>query len=455
MASSPDPGPHQVVHAFLSHRYAAYDVNLYFYDLIGTLADFTFSVDQGQGSTSTTRLERMIRGAEVFVGFWPAPAAPLESVSAEELAHASRYFRLELDMAIRAGKPAIAFCDRRYGALFQAPPEVRLLRYDAQEIGYGRRSPSWAAMTRSAASFWGEVGPLLDAQRGMSPAEAGRVGILIAPDADDDPAAIAAAAVTAAAFEPVRLPWPPRLSPSYLTLLRTCDWLVADMSDPVAETLTAFLHGTFTPLLRIQREPAPSELSPVAALLYGALEVGYRKDVTIWGTAEVLRAGLDERISVIAQNPTLFGDRDAANRYFASARKRKERVFLSYAKHDAAQAADLAGELRLRYEHVFDYKDPSSIEAGNDWRSEIAASIRKASIGVILFSEHYEPSGACKYEMLRLLDARDAETLKKLLVIRASGSEAKVPDELATIQYVRFGDGTPAQLLDQHLPASD
>lgn len=56
----------ETVSAFLSHKYGAPEVNLFFVELIATVAPIAFRVDLGKFRTSTTRLERMIRDADAF-----------------------------------------------------------------------------------------------------------------------------------------------------------------------------------------------------------------------------------------------------------------------------------------------------------------------------------------------------------------------------------------------------
>jgi hypothetical protein len=100
------------LNAFLSHRYRSPEVNIYFYNLFSQRADVYFDVDLGTVATNVTRLERMIRGCDAFIGIYPYPGEVLVAPGHEELMKASRYFRLELDLAIRSRKPALVFYDR-------------------------------------------------------------------------------------------------------------------------------------------------------------------------------------------------------------------------------------------------------------------------------------------------------------------------------------------------------
>src|SRR5262245_5356432 len=106
---------------FLSHSYKAPEINLYFFDLFSEAAELQFEVDDGVLATSVTRLERAIRDADAFVGVYPFPG-PASVPSVDELRQASRYFRLELDIALRSRKPALVYCGRRYGRHLDCSP---------------------------------------------------------------------------------------------------------------------------------------------------------------------------------------------------------------------------------------------------------------------------------------------------------------------------------------------
>src|SRR5215831_6459318 len=92
---------------FLSHKYNSANVNEYFFRLLSEVADVQFEVDAGKSSTNVTRLERMIRDADAFIGIYPFEPVDLADPAPKELLEASQYFRLELDLATRARKPGL------------------------------------------------------------------------------------------------------------------------------------------------------------------------------------------------------------------------------------------------------------------------------------------------------------------------------------------------------------
>ena len=105
------------LNAFLSHRYRSPEINIYFYNLFSQRADVYFDADLGTVATNVTRLERMIRSCDAFIGIYPYPGEAMVAPSHDEKMAASRYFRLELDLAIRSRTPALVFYDRHYACV--------------------------------------------------------------------------------------------------------------------------------------------------------------------------------------------------------------------------------------------------------------------------------------------------------------------------------------------------
>lgn len=444
MSSASSSYPTQIISAFLSHSYSAPEVNLFFYELNSKIATIAFRVDRGKFSTSTTRLERMIRDADAFVGVWPLPGEPDANWDQAALANQSRYFRLELDMAIRARKPGIVFTDKRYGMLLQTPPEIPRLTYDAQEIRLSSNSPSWRKLQARVKRHWRDLRPQLAGSPLDASFEEERVGIMFGRYDDVDAARVAEEALSSRGFKPVRLPV--MLNVACLNELRRCDWVIADVTDPAIEAMSAFLHGQFIPIMRTRREAAQAPVSPVDDVLFGDLTVGYRKDVTRWSTAAELRDSLLGRLTVIAQQATLIADQPAAMAYFSSAAKRKEIVFLSYAGADAALGKQFGDALRQRFQEVFDYRDGTSLRIGEYWQDQIASRLSATAIGVILFSGNYANSRHCMDEARDLYEAFLNERAK-LLAVKLD--ETKVPDLLAKLQYARVGQHTPADVVER------
>jgi hypothetical protein len=438
----------ETVDAFLSHSYAAPDANLFFFELISTVARIAFRVDAGKYRTSTTRLERMIRNADAFFGVWPLPGDPRADWDSDRLADESRYFRLELDMAIRARKPGVVFFDRRYGNRLQTPKELHALPYDAQDVRLSTAAPGWRRLKVKIETAWDDLRRRLDAQIADPTSTGENIG-LVFPHADG-----ADAVRDVLARRDVNLvDLPLELSPVCLRLLRECDFVVIDTGDAAAQAMVAFLHGQFIPLLRVQREDRAADASLMEDVLFGNLKVGYRRDVVRWSTEQELRERLVERLTVIYSQPNLIGDAVEARRYFGSAAKRKQLVFLSYSRQDAEIAAQFSGELRGAFQQVFDYRERESVPAGEFWQDHVSGELSSAAIGVILFSESYAKSGYCIDEA-RHLYGRKIQNEARLLPIRLDDSRA--PELLAGLEYRRLHEwGSPAELISAWLEQLD
>ena len=385
----------------------------------------------------------MIRDADAFVGVWPVPGEPGVAWSQVDLAHQSRYFRLELDMAIRARKPGIVFVDRRYGSLLQPPSDIECLGYDAQEIALSARSPSWPNLRARVGRFWRDLRPQLDGRPLDAPFQEGRVGVVFGRHAGLNAARVAEDAAARLGLDPVRLP--AMLGISCLNELRRCDWVITDVTDPAIEAMTAFLHGQFVPVLRTRRRAGQAPASATEDVLFGDLSVGYRKDVTLWSTRAELRDSLRERLNVITQPAVLIGDEKAAITYFGSAAKRKEFVFLSYAKEDAAAAGQFAAALKQRFQEVFDYHDIGSLPVGEYWQEQLARKLSAAAVGVILLSEHYARSPYCREESFHL---HDSFLNKRAKLLPVKLDEAVPPPHLTKLQYARVSQQNPAEIVE-------
>jgi hypothetical protein len=129
------------IKVFLSHKYEAPAVNQYFFRLF-TQANVQFEVDKGKFSTNVTRLERMIRDAGGFLAIYPYDDDGNQDVSDADLMEGSKYFRLELELAARSGKPALVLTDRRFRGIIDVPPTMLREQFDVREIAGDGAKPS-------------------------------------------------------------------------------------------------------------------------------------------------------------------------------------------------------------------------------------------------------------------------------------------------------------------------
>jgi hypothetical protein len=437
---------------FLSHRYESPEVNLYFHEVFAEVAAVQFDVDIGRLPTNVTRLERMIRDADAFVGIYPYPGDPGIRASLPELRDASKYFRLEMDLAIRSRKPSLIFFDRRYSQLFRFPKAIHAQAFDIQEIVGQGRSPQRALFRRTFENFCEEVKATMAA--GLSrPLEAAHseVGLLV-PDSGVGQSAYAREHTEA--VEEVlnkygftrtkRFRWPPQLDTDCLTDIEALDWVIAEVGPAALNSgIVGYLHGRFVPTMRLQKavdgNQEPKENQSYLAL-YGGVEVGYRKDIIAWNDPEFLKVELDKRLFALTAPVRRIGSRPESEAYFREASLRKEFVFLSYSGKDVELASQLSAELKKRFQKVFDYKDGESITPGEPWLKEIFDKLSNAALGIPLVSLNYLQSGNCDHEAQEMIARRDSGKMAVIPLKLYRNESFDPPSWFGNRQYMHIYD---------------
>ena len=448
-----------VFRAFLSHRYKSPEVNEYFFKIFdAAAANPQFSVDRGTIATSVTRLERLIRSTDAFIGIYPFPEDA--EVTPERLRHESRYFRLELGLAERAAKPALIFIDFQFGAAIVPPPSIVQIRFRREEIARHTQSPRSAEFSNRVGDFCRRVAAWRAYDASLTPEEEKiKVGILLPPQ---DPSGngytkrhielIEAEIKKSKSSRDVEiLRWPPLLGSQFSRSIEELDWIVVDIGTTSALFgIVGYLHGRFIPMMRLlQVSPAiaTAEPSPLVDALYSAYEVGYPKDIVRWSDEATLQAEIEQRIKIFDAPQTRIATREEASRYFRSAALRNEAIFVSYSGRDANTAAELITALKGRFQQVFDYRgEDKPIQAGSSWIAEIFEQLAASPIGVPLFSRSYFRSRHCLHEGREML-ARRNDGGMKVVPIKLRREEIKVPAEFGEMQYLRLWEHQNASAL--------
>jgi hypothetical protein len=425
---------------FLSHRYKSPEVNLYFFEIFHEFADVYFEVDVGQKPICMTRLERMIQNADAFVGIYPFPDLANEFPTREKLLEASRYFRLEQELALRSCKPALVFYDKRYGSLLEGAPPMTTHRFDFNDLAGGadaRRQQHgflFESFLREATAY-----STFQSTRLGDSARGNRVAILVPESAPDAPqqVQVIAAVLSAGGFEPKPVRWPPKIDREFYLEMHAADWCVADIGEKALSAgISPFLHGRFLPTLRML-DARDGARSPIEKTLFGAFEVGYCEDILTWTDEASLRKGLEARIALIKAHVTRINTQQMAERYFRSAALRKEPVFLSYSGKDRAVALKIGDALRQRFQVVFDYQDGKSITPGASWMNEIYRTLADCKIGVPLYSRDYFASPNCKHEAEQMTIRKDQEKMF-VLPLAVDLTDLKLPEWAESTQYATF-----------------
>lgn len=428
--------------SFLSHRYKSPAINLYFLRVFSQIAEVQFDVDEGVFSTNVSRLQKIIREADAFIGIYPFPGSAEQARNTEELKKQSRYFRLELDMAVRSNKPAIVFYDKRYRELIDPPSGVLTCAFDHDEVTGTGGYPNYAKHTSIFTAFCGVVEQYMACEVSLNRRERTKVALFTMRDINGYEQQLSEV-VNSHYFSDLEVfQGPFKLEPKLLKLLGEIDLAIIDYDEQIAASgLPAYMHGRFIPTIRLRLAKDSAELSvlPAEDFLFGGVEVGYQKDVVIWTDIPTLLQGLASNLDQINSSVRRINTAAEAAVYFNSADLHKEAVFVSYSGKDIVIAQQLIYELKKRYQTVFDYRDGESIGPGQPWLTEIFDKLSNSAIGINLFSTSYFASENCKHEALQMVANHDNGQLR-LFPLRLYDEPLEIPAFFQTIQYLRYYD---------------
>ena len=450
--------------AFLSHRYKSPGVNQRFFDLLASYANVQFEVDVGTKPTNVTRLERFVRDADAFVGIYPLPSTDDARPSRETIAEESKYFRLELDMAIRSGRPGIVFVDDRYGHAISVPATLRECRYDHREVANAGPLRHEDSLRDQVRAFVEDVAAAT--RRHVNQGRAAgrdRVGLLL-PVGHDSGALCTSGEVEMLAeqlrnqsLNPVEMDLSRGADGAFMRHLESLDWAVTDIGAAAcASGMPAFVHGRFIPQMRMIRSTSATEVarSPLEDGILKSFESGYPKDIIRWHDPAGLLDQFVQRLSVLYEPRKYIGNTADARVYFASASLRKETVFLSYAGEDRTRVEGLAQALRRVFQNVFDYRDAGqSIVPGSRWIEEIFNKLAGSALAVPVLSPEYFASDNCTHEAREIVARADNRQLK-VVPVKLRDGPLELPSWMRDIQYLRGWEYTSAEALAEKIVAA-
>ena len=414
--------------AFFSHRYESPGTNLYFFNLFNELAEVQFEVDKAVSDdgkklpTNVTRLERMVRDADAFIGIYPFPGSSEDPRNLENLVKESRYFRLEMDLAIRSGKPAIIFYDKQFADLLKPPSPFYSVSFDSLEISGNGGTPKKGMHKKVFQQFCKAVKAKKALDDLSIVPERTTVGLVIpeinSPGSayDEGYTKLIYSVMAGKTYRDLRVfDWPPKLQRNTFSLLEKLDMVIVNIDEETAASgVIAYMHGRFIPMIRIARAASELDAAKIKLLgdfLYGGVEVGYSKDTIIWSDAGSLQAGLEERLDRINSPIKRIKTFDDAIEYFNSAAPRKESVFLSYTSKDKDFGSEFSKSLKQHFHQVFDYMDGKSIRPGQPWIDEIFTQLQSSEIGISLLSPAYLQSENCMHELEDMIAQRDSKKM--------------------------------------------
>lgn len=443
--------------AFLSHRYKSPEVNQRFFDLLTAYADIQFEVDVGSKPTNVTRLERFVRDADAFVGIYPFPSNDDGRPSRETILEESKYFRLELDLAIRSGRPGIVFVDLRYGSAITVPSNLRECRYDHREVANSGPLRLEGSFRDQARAFAEDVAAVMRRHADQDRATGrDRVGMLLTAGDGADASCTAtdverlAEQLRSLSLDPVELDLSHGADGQFMRRLESLDWVVTDIGAQACfGGMPAFLHGRFIPQVRIVRSPSDTAAarSPLEDGILKAFEVGYPKDIVRWHDSDTLITQFIQRLSVLYEPRKYIGGAAQARIYFASASLRKETVFLSYSGEDRAVVEGVVRALRQVFQNVFDYRDQGqSIVPGSRWIEEIFTKLSGSALAIPLVSPDYFASDNCTHEAREIIALADSRKIR-VVPVKLRDGPLELPAWMRDIQYLRGWEYASAEVL--------
>jgi TIR domain len=450
------------IKVFLSHKYEAPCVNQYFFQLFSS-TNLQFEVDKGKFSTNVTRLERMIRDADAFMAIYPFDDDGAQEASNAELMERSKYFRLELEIATRSGKPGLILLDRRFRGIIDVPTSMLREQFDVREVTGDGAKPSATRFIKKFSEFVDLV--KASVQYGLSSGDAAgqsdAVGILLPAGSGfygPDHMAMVSKAIAEAHYTPVPLRWPATITAGWLSQIRSFNWIMLDVGpDSMSTGIPGFAHGAFIPTMRLMRVAGEEAAKPAPmpdSSLYGGVEAGYWKDIARWWDAASLESELGKRLATLDAPTRRFNTLPDALAYFQEAAKRKERVFISYTGADEDETRELRLAFARKFQDVFDYRDGKSIQPGQPWIEEISKSLARSPIAVLLLSSAYIASGHCQHEMNDAVALRDAKQTRLFPVKLKKDDPPEMPGPLSSTQYVRLYDyESPDKMVDALIAA--
>lgn len=435
--------------SFFSHSYKSTDVNQYFFEIFSRNSEVQFEVDAGEAPTCVTRLERMINMSDAYIGIYPFSDDILAVPTKDELLNASKYFRLECNIAIRAGIPCMVLCDQRFSDLFSLPRSVKQEFFDYQEIaGYGG-SPSQRRFERLFNAFQSEVKAAIDLS---SFSEfryyKSKVGIVV-PHlksssqgyTENDIDTIQQTILNKGFYSVEILRWPPIYDGKLLSFLENLDFAVVDIGvESMSSGIIGFLHSRCIPCIRLLKGYVDRKILTKRENfkgMFGFVPVGYAKDIIFWKDRKTLAYELDLRLDFIKSPVERINTHQEAIKYFQKAKQRNDTVFLSYSGKDLEIASKISHELKKRFRTVFNYRDDESITPGQPWITEIFDRLSGSKLGIPLISSNYLSSGNCTHEARDMIALYDSDKMA-VIPLKIYDEDIELPTWMRSGQYIRY-----------------
>jgi nucleoside phosphorylase len=382
---------------YFSHSYRRGDrgLNDHFWRAFSD-AGFSFTVDPGSTSLSTTMLELMMARSAGY-------AAVVTYRPEHPRYQCSPFILYEYGLAVLGSRPRLVLRDKRVSPRHFQAPGTLMVEFDD------------AAPDRCAVALDGQLEKfreLVSVNLTGRAYRRGKVGLALAGGAGDGAADAATRrravedVLDAGGDDVVDLA---RVAEDASELAETvdgCDFVVVDLDDGESSRIAEFLLGRGVPMLKLARRGSatavPDRLIGAAPLrrVTAADEL-----ITYWSEPEDFESRVRQQIGRVLTDRTEFADFEDGHRYFRSLGRESWPVFLSNAGTANDVARDLAQALRLENIPFFHYRFHNTIGFGQRWAEELESMVAASKIFVPLIDGSYWDSTFCgmEYEAARRL----------------------------------------------------
>jgi nucleoside phosphorylase len=406
------------VPVYFSHSYRREDrdLNDHFWHAFWD-ANFSFTVDPGSTSLSTTTLERMMARS---VGF----AAVVTFRPEEAEYQCSPFVLYEYGLAVQVDRPRLVLRDRRVSPRFFQAPDTLEVEFDvvaldrcAEQLGEQLRKFHGATSRHPAGRRY----------------RRGKVGVVFGPGSIDDAADLSArwavldGIIRAGGDDVLDLL---DHSDDPLELAKAadgCDFVVVDLDDHQATGIADFLLGRGTPLLKVARRDTDKVL-PGRLLGSAPVRRAAAADelVAYWSDIEDFEARLRHRIQLATTDREEFVSFEEGHQYFRRLGRESRPVFVSNAGPRNDLAKELAQALQFESIPFFHYRYENTIGRGQRWAEALDGLIGASKVFVPLIDDSYWASKYCQAEYdtaRRLAEAGRLTIVPGLLEGHQSGPE--------------------------------
>ena len=405
MTTSPSLPTKKAIQAYFSHSYRAEDrdVNLFFWRLFSDQG-FFFTIDPKSDRTFVPHLERMIQVSDCFIAVITRRSETKNSIGGVMLPEPqtiwthSPYIEFESRLSERTDKPRLIFIENGLDAnLFGLSEDILFFdrnTLDKRKEVYHSRVQEFADNVRDYIKY---------PHRSFH--STGKAGILINSDECDSPyseevielikESLQAGGYTATLISPYI-----NDDRRFIRDLSDVELIVSEIREPyITQTALSFIHAKSLPTIRICKLESGEERKDVKLpnLLIKGYEVGDVDPIITWRTYDDLVLEIMQHLRKFQQTRTLLGNFEEGKRYFMSAGRRPEKVFVSNAHTLNNLALELIKGFQTFNIQFFHYQ--ASLRIGTAWQEELKRELDECEMFVALVDDDYHKSKWCQYEL--------------------------------------------------------